>query len=80
MKNDYHKNLDISDYPVDNDYMIPRVNKKILRMMKDENNSRTISHFTGLHYNIYMQLHYTPAELERERSRLKGKEIRKHGS
>lgn len=52
MKNDL-KMYDTSDYPMNNIYGIPRVNKKIPGLFKDELNSEIMTDFVGLRAKCY---------------------------
>lgn len=52
MKNNLDK-YDTSDYPDDNRFSIPRVNKKIPGLFKDELNSKIITEFVGLRSKMY---------------------------
>lgn len=54
LKDDIHHTwFDTSDYPKDNRFGYPQVNKKIMKMLKDELHSQIFQEFVGLRAKMY---------------------------
>jgi len=69
VRNKLINEFDTSDYPKDNGYGIPLVNKKVLKKFKDELNGKIMEEFVGLRSKMYAHRVF---EDKKETKKIKG--------
>lgn len=72
IKTDLDQEFDTSDYPKNNVYGFPLVNKKVIGMMKDENCGKIMKEFIGLGSKMYS------LDIQNEKDVKKSKGVKKY--